>query len=55
MIRYKVRYSTDFGGVDTILNESELVDFIYRFKVLSIEGFLTQDKTDTEILIKKKT
>jgi len=39
-MKYKVRYFTEFGSRETILEESELVIFIYRFKVSSIKALI---------------
>jgi hypothetical protein len=39
-MKYKVRYFTEFGSRETTLEESELVRFIYRFKVISIKAMI---------------
>ena len=41
-MKYKVRYFTEFGSRETTLEESELVRFIYRFKVSSIKALIIQ-------------
>jgi len=37
-MKYKVKYFTEFGSKETILKESELIRFIYKFKVSSIKA-----------------
>ena len=49
-MKYKVRYFTEFGIRETILKESELVRFIYRFKVSSIEA-LANVSNQRELLL----
>ena len=41
-MKYRVIYFTEFGSKETTLNESKLVEFIYRFKVSSIKALITQ-------------
>ena len=42
-LKYKVRYFTEFGSRETIIKDSELVKFIYKFKVLNIEAIIESE------------
>jgi len=35
---YRVKYFTEFGMSESVIEESRLVSFIYRFKVFSIKA-----------------